>query len=269
MPALGAADKLLPLSFPLPCGKAAQENDGFASGLQSMLITKGCQKYFFDTLRKIFFYFPSILLAFLAHNSREEAITLKKIWFLLSLCLLVALTLAGCASNADTTGSPSPSVSPTTSPMTSPSTSPSVMPDTSPSATDGTLGTTSTGTSAAAGPGITTLEEAKKASDEMEDAIEKLTEVKDAYVVALGNTALVGVKFDTQYQGTMDERMQKMILARIQTINKGITSIAVATSEQDVAAVEQLSDALENATSLSAVTTQAEELTGKLTVYKE
>ena len=194
---------------------------------------------------------------------------MKKTWFLLSLCLLVALTLAGCASNADTMGSPSPSVSPMTSPMTSPLTSPSVMPNTSPSATDGTLGTTSTDTSTAAGAGITTLEEAKKASDEMEDAIEKLTEVKDAYVVALGNTALVGVKFDPQYQGTMDDRMQKMIIARIQTINKGITSIAVATSEQDVTAVEQLSDALENATSLSAVTTQAEELTGKLTVYKE
>jgi methyl-accepting chemotaxis protein len=67
----------------------------------------------------------------------------------------------------------------------------------------------------------------------------------------------------------MDERMQKMILARVQTINKGITSIAVATDETNLKAIEELSDALENATSLSSITTQADELASKLTVYKE
>lgn len=190
---------------------------------------------------------------------------MKKTWFLLTLCALTAIVLAGCTSNADTMGSPSPSVSPLNSPMISPST----MPMTSPSSTDGgTVGSTDTTAANTAG-GITTLEEAKKASDEMEDAIEKLTEVDEAYVVALGNMALVGVEFSTEYQGSMDERMQKMILARVQTINKGITSIAVAADETNLKAIEELSDALENATSLSSITTQADELASKLTVYKE
>ena len=123
-------------------------------------------------------------------------------------------------------------------------------------------------TSTAAGGGITTLEDAKKASEDMEDAIEKLTEVDEAYVVAVGNVALVAVDFGAQYQGTLDERLQKMILTRVQGVNKGITSIAVATDEANAQAVQELSEALEDATSLSAITAQADTLAKKLTVYK-
>lgn len=187
---------------------------------------------------------------------------MKKIWLIPILCLSLALLLSGCASNADTMASPSPSASPMTSP--------SYEPTTSPMATENPAGQTdgTNMTSAAAGGGITTLEDAKKKSEDMEDAIEKLTEVDEAYVVAVGNVALVAVDFGAQYQGALDERLQKMILTRVQGVDKGITSIAVATDEANTQAVKELSEALEDASSLSTITAQAEALAKKLTTYK-
>lgn len=190
---------------------------------------------------------------------------MKKLWLLLLLLTMAAALLAGCASNADTLASPSPGVTdnmlPQVSPnatdgMTSPGPDNSVSPDAS---TAPTLG---------AG-GIATLEDAKKASEAMEDALEKLTEVDDAYVVATGTTALVGLKFTPQYQGKVDDRMKKMVLTRVQTVDKTITGVAVTDEEARVKEIDALAETLESATSLGAVTTQAEELASQISVYTE
>lgn len=191
---------------------------------------------------------------------------MKKTWLILLLCLSIALLLAGCTSNADTMASPNPSQSPVSSPSYEPTTSPMTSPMTS--ASPGTQTDDANMTSTSASGGITTLEDAKKASEAMEEAIEKLTEVDDAYVVPIGNVALVAVEFGSQYQGSLDERLQKMILTRLQGVNRGITSIAVATDEANTNAVKELADALEDANSLSTITAQADALASKLTTYK-
>ena len=51
LPALGAADKLLPLSFSLQYGKAAQENDVFVAGL----FQQTCNERVFERVSKILF----------------------------------------------------------------------------------------------------------------------------------------------------------------------------------------------------------------------
>lgn len=209
--------------------------------------------------------FPLINRRLLAHNSREEAIHLKKLWLLLLLLTMAAALLAGCASNADTLASPSPGVTDNVLPQVSPNATDGMM---SPGPNNSVSPDASTAPTSGAG-GITTLEDAKKASEAMEDALEKLTEVDDAYVVATGTTAVVGLKFTSQYQGAVDDRMKKMVLTRVQTVDKTITGVAVTDEEARVKEIDALAETLESATSLGAVTTQAEELASQISVYTE
>ena len=176
------------------------------------------------------------------------------------LLALAAAVLAGCASNADTLASPSPAVSamPSASPDATNS-PPSPQPDAS-----GNPGSVMPGMG-----GITSLEDAQKKSEEMEDAIGKLSEVDDAYVVAIDTRALVGVKYNSQYQGQTDDRMKKMILARIQTVDKAVTGVAVSSEEDQVKKIQSLAENLDSATSLSAISSQAEDLMNQITVFTE
>lgn len=176
------------------------------------------------------------------------------------LLALAAAVLAGCASNADTLASPSPAVS--------------AMPSASPDATNSLASPQpdASGNPGSVMPGmdgITSLEDAQKKSEEMEDAIGKLSEVDDAYVVAIDTRALVGVKYNSQYQGQTDDRMKKMILARIQTVDKAVTGVAVSSEEDQVKKIQSLAENLDSATSLSAISSQAEDLMNQITVFTE
>lgn len=194
---------------------------------------------------------------------------MKKTGLLLLLLFLSAALLCGCAGNADTLASPTPGAG---GGMNSPM---------APSTTDdmnGILDLNSPGPEVSAAPddnatsaagGIASLEDAKKASEEMEDAIGKLSEIDDAYVVATGDNALVGVKLNDQYQGEVDDRMKKMVLSRVQTVDKSVTGVAVTADEAQVNQIEALSKSLDEASSLSAVSAQAQELIQQIQVYQE
>ncbi len=188
---------------------------------------------------------------------------MNKRWLLLALCIVSALLLAGCASNADTLPSPSPmvSVSPgvTNDMLTSPGPSASIMPGAS----------VSPGIDTLPAAGLTTLEAAQKASKDIEDAIEKLTEVDEAYVVAVNDTAIVGLKLNAQYKGTVDDRLKKMVLTRAQTVTKGVTGVAVTNDPTLMTSIEQLAKSLADSTSLAAITAQVDEMAQQITVYKE
>ena len=194
-----------------------------------------------------------------AHNSREEAIPLKKIWLLL-LLLLAAALLAGCASSADTTpSSPRPDAT-------------GMIESILPRATDNVGASPSPGAQATDDPtmpmaGIESVEDARTRSEAMEKAVEKLSEVEDAWVTAAGHTALVGLKFTRQYQGKVDDRMKKMVLERVQTVEKGVTGVAVTADEKKNKKIQALTETLKDAASMSAVSSQVDELAREITVY--
>lgn len=186
---------------------------------------------------------------------------MKKIWLLL-LLLAAAALLAGCASNADTSQS---SPRPEATGMIE-----SILPDATDSMGSGNMpGAMGTDNPTQPGAGIESAEDARARSKAMEEAVEKLTEVEDAWVVAAGHTALVGLRFTTQYQGQVDERMKKMVLSRIQTVEKGVTGAAVTDDKTLVRMIEELSDSLEKAGDLTAVNSRVEELAKEITVYTE
>ncbi len=182
---------------------------------------------------------------------------MKKTLMFLMLTLLSAALLTGCASNADTLASPTPGATnmldnlmpgtgtATANPMTDNAT---MQPD---------------GTAAPAA----TIEDTRKTVQAMEEALEKLSEVDDAYVITLGDTALVGLEFENQYQGGTDDRLKKMVLARLQTVDKNIAKVAVTSDEPMVTSIEALTEALKSASSLEDVNRRAEDVLKQLTVY--
>lgn len=186
---------------------------------------------------------------------------MKKIWLLL-LLLTAAALLAGCAGNADTApSSPTPGAT-------------GIIESILPGATDSMGNSPMPGAQATDDPtqpgaGIESVQDARARSQAMEEAVEKLSEVEDAWVVAAGHTAAVGVKFAQQYQGKVDDRLKKMVLARAQTVEKGVTAVAVTADDKLVRRIQELSETLENAASMSAVSSQVDELAREITVYTE
>ena len=187
----------------------------------------------------------------------------SKLWILLLLGLAAALALTGCASGAATMGTPTPNPAPSVDPMM-PGMGGANQPSGSPMATGSPDGAPSSQVN-----GGMTLEDAKKASDEMEDAVEKLSEVDEAYVVPLGDTALVGVTFTREYQGQADDRLKKMVLTRLQTVDKAVTGVAVTDNTALVTGIRALAKGLEGASSMEDVNTRAEEILKQLTVYNQ
>ncbi len=183
---------------------------------------------------------------------------MKKTLLFLMLTLLSAALLTGCASNADTLASPTPGATnmlDNLMPGTGTATESPAMTDNATVQPDGT-----------AAPAAT-IEDTRKNVQAMEEAVEKLSEVDDAYVITVGDTALVGLAFENQYQGGTDDRLKKMVLSRLQTVDKNITKAAVTSDEPLVTSIEALSEALKSASSLDDVNTRAEEMIRQLTVY--
>ena len=177
---------------------------------------------------------------------------MKRIWLLLLLTVLAAALLTGCASSADTLPSPTPGATTMLDPL---------MPDMT---TDGA----SPMPDASSAPGNTAAD-ARKAAKDMEKAIEKLSEVDEADVAIVGDTALVGLEMEDQYQGQVDDRIKKMVLSRVQTVDKSVTKVAVTDNAALAAAIEALKDMADSAAGMQEMNAKAEEILRQLTVYSE
>lgn len=185
---------------------------------------------------------------------------MKKVLLFLMLAAAAALLLTGCASNADTLPSPTPGAnSVTIQPL---------IPDMNGQNAQGTA--MPAGTTQPMNNGKTpTVEGAQQAAQAMKEAVMKLSEVDEAWAVPMGETALVGVKFSTQYQGGADDRLKKMVLTRVQSVDKAVTKVAVTDNAALVASIQALAEALKGASSLDDVNTKAEDMLKQLTVYSE
>ncbi len=156
---------------------------------------------------------------------------MKKTLTLLVLSLLGLALLSACASNAATLPSPapSPSVTPSMSPEASQTPRASAQP---------------TATADAAQGGVNTVEDAKRVSDDVSEEVEKLSELESAEAVVAGNIALVGVKYDAQYQGGLTERLTEMVKTRVENMNKTVTAVHVTDDEQIMQKIAKLREQL-------------------------
>lgn len=182
-----------------------------------------------------------------AHNSREEAILMKRLLIPVILMALACL-LTGCAGNTEADAAPS------ASPMAS--TDPAGMPDLMPD--NGTEnGTAPMGEAGAAGStintmvGVTTAAKARDVVEKIEEELSRLSEVDEAQVLVAGTTAVVALDFDAQYQAGVTDRLEKMVKERIDGVVTGIENVIV-TDDRDVAAtLDQLGDRLDGAADMT------------------
>lgn len=192
--------------------------------------------------------------------------------------LLTALlvTFTGCATQETPAPTASPSASPTTTsmPMTSPGAAvDDMITDTTddPMATDGSMGDeplTPTASEQPAAEGVTTVSDARKAIDDIEDELERLSEVDDAQVVIAGNDAAVALEFDSQYQGGIDDRLREIVKERISSVISGVNNIAITTDQALMEQLESLGDRLEGAADMADIQNELNAIINKITTAK-
>lgn len=78
----------------------------------------------------------------------------------------------------------------------------------------------------------------------VEGRINLFSEIAESRVVVDGTTALVGVKFASQYKGELTQRVRDMIAGEIMGADNTIQVVAVTADPTDVAAIYKLSDEL-------------------------
>ena len=74
---------------------------------------------------------------------------------------------------------------------------------------------------------------------------------------------------DDQYQGEVDDRLKKMVLARVQTVDKNITGVAVTADSVMMLEIKALEKLLDGAGSLSDLADKAAEQVKKIVVFTE
>lgn len=200
---------------------------------------------------------------------------MKRTLILASLAALL-MVFTGCASQ----GSPSPTASPSASPATTTApaaTNPgAAMDDLIPEA-DTTGMPDAAGDSAPMSPsaseqpaaqGVTTASDARKAIEDIEDELERLSEVDDAQVVIAGNDAAVALEFDSQYQGGIDDRLRDIVKERIAGVISGVDNIFITADKDLMDQLEALGDRLEGAADMADIQNELNAIISKIKAAK-
>lgn len=192
---------------------------------------------------------------------------------LILMMALGLLTLSACTSSTDmVTATSSPTSTATQTPTPTVQT---ILPDSMPDAIiDGTDSMDGAGmTDGASMPavthvpestGVTSMDRARRVVEQIEDELERLSEVDDAQVIIAGSKAAVGLEFDDQYKGGVDERLQKIVRERIDSIISGISTIAVTADEGIMDAIESLGDRLDTMSDMAALENDVEAIIRKI-----
>ncbi len=99
--------------------------------------------------------------------------------------------------------------------------------------------------------GVTSIDKVGRVIEQIEDELERLSEVDDAQVILAGNKAAVALEFDDQYRGGIDDRLRGVVKDRIASVISGIDTIAITADESVMDAIESLG---ENVSTLSDMT---------------
>ena len=198
---------------------------------------------------------------------------MKKTLLTLS-ALSLALLLGSCRAKQDMTSATS---QPTTS--ASPSASPLVT-MIAPSMTEGTTDTMDDAndmdgangmdgilpgsTMIPESTGVTSMDKAKRVIEQIEDELERLSEVEDAEVVIAGNKAAVGLEFDDQYKAGVDDRLRKIVKERIDGVISGISTVAVTADKGVMDAIESLGERLDTMADMTALESDLDAIIRKI-----
>lgn len=192
---------------------------------------------------------------------------MKKTLLILS-ALSLALMLGGCRAKQDMTSAtsqPTTSASPTASPQST-----MVIPDMTEGTTDTMDGANTMdgvlpdSTMIPESTGVTSMDKAKRVIEQIEDELERLSEVDDAEVIIAGNKAAVALEFDDQYKAGVDDRLRKIIKERIDGVISGISTIAVTADSSIMDAIESLGERLDTMADMTALESDLDAIIRKI-----
>ena len=159
---------------------------------------------------------------------------MKKTHLLLMLALCATLLASCSAGEPDATQTqPVPSISPTNMPDEN-----TVLPglDDDIILPDGGMNDSTTREST----GVTSMDKARRVIEQLEEELERLSEVKEAHVIIAGHKAAVALTFDDQYKAGIDDRFRKIVRERIDGVIGGIDTVALTTDKTVMDALEAL-----------------------------
>lgn len=181
--------------------------------------------------------------------------------------LILCVMLGGCTSASDMTTAtqqPTSTATATASPDVT-----TVLPGTTngmdgmdgENGTDGMLPST---TVIPESTGVTSMDKARRAIEQIEDELERLSEVEDAEVVIAGNKAAVGLTFDDQYRAGLNDRLRKIVKERIDGVISGISTVAITADEGVTAAIESLGNRLDTMSDMTALQSDLDAIIKKI-----
>ena len=112
--------------------------------------------------------------------------------------------------------------------------------------------------------GVTSMDKAKRVIEQIEDELERLSEVDDAEVVIAGNKAAVGLEFDDQYKAGVDDRLRKIVKERIDSVISGISTVAVTADKGIMDAIESLGERLDTMSDMTALQSDLDAIIRKI-----
>ena len=112
--------------------------------------------------------------------------------------------------------------------------------------------------------GVTTMDKAKRVIEQIEDELERLSEVEDAEVVIAGNKAAVGLEFDDQYKAGLDDRLRGIVKDRIDSVISGISTVAITADETVMDAIESLGERLDTMSDMTALQSDLDAIIRKI-----
>jgi len=112
--------------------------------------------------------------------------------------------------------------------------------------------------------GVTSTDKARRVIEQIEDELERLSEVDDAEVVIAGNKAAVGLEFDDQYKSGLDERLRKIVKERIDGVISGISTVAITADEAVMDAIESLGERLDTMSDMAALESDLDAIIRKI-----
>ncbi len=112
--------------------------------------------------------------------------------------------------------------------------------------------------------GVTSMDKAKRVIEQIEDELERLSEVDDAEVVIAGNKAAVALEFDDQYKSGIDDRLRGIVKDRIDSVISGISTVAITADEGVMDAIESLGERLDTMSDMTALQSDLDAIIRKI-----
>lgn len=112
--------------------------------------------------------------------------------------------------------------------------------------------------------GVTSMDKARRVIEQIEEELERLSEVDDAEVVIAGNKAAVALEFDDQYRTGLDDRLRSIVKERIDSVISGISTVAITADEGIMDAIESLGERLDTMSDMTALQSDLDAIIKKI-----